>query len=272
MEEGKIYKECKKCGTIKWIKERCKVCTYKYGRERYQKNKEKFAKKYLENKEDFIKKRVEYYQNNKEKISKTLARNYQRNKEKRIKKSNEYYQNNKIEVYKFMKAHYKKTALYKSSLKLKFGIIEEIRRDPQNESLLQVRCIYCGQWFNPTNRAVVERTAYINGTMPTESRFYCSYGCKRGCPIFRASEFPRRFRQATANEVQPELRKMVFARDNWLCLRCGIGDNLRCHHIDPIKSNPIESADIDNCMTLCKGCHKEAHKDKGCRYIDLARC
>jgi hypothetical protein len=35
--------------------------------------------------------------------------------------------------------------------------------------------------------------------------------------------------------------------------------------------NPIESADIDNCITLCKYCHEEVHQIPGCEYHNL-RC
>jgi 5-methylcytosine-specific restriction endonuclease McrA len=51
---------------------------------------------------------------------------------------------------------------------------------------------------------------------------------------------------------------MVFERDNYKCVKCGEEKPLHCHHIDPVKGNPIESADIDNCITLCKKCHKKA--------------
>jgi len=55
--------------------------------------------------------------------------------------------------------------------------------------------------------------------------------------------------------------------------RCGSEDKqLHCHHIDPVKNNPIESADVDNCITFCVDCHKLAHKDKECTTSYLARC
>jgi len=31
------------------------------------------------------------------------------------------------------------------------------------------------------------------------------------------------------------------------------------------------SADIDIGITLCKSCHKKAHKEIGCRFVDM-RC
>jgi 5-methylcytosine-specific restriction endonuclease McrA len=70
--------------------------------------------------------------------------------------------------------------------------------------------------------------------------------------------------------VQHELRQMVLARDNYTCKNCGSKDKpLHCHHIYPASIDPIESADLDNCMTLCEDCHKEVHKKDGCRYSQL---
>ena len=65
---------------------------------------------------------------------------------------------------------------------------------------------------------------------------------------------------------------MVFAQDSWECQLCSSIENLHCHHITGVEQNPIESADIDNCITLCKVCHKYIHSQEGCRYYDLRRC
>ena len=46
-------------------------------------------------------------------------------------------------------------------------------------------------------------------------------------------------------------------KDN--CLNCN----------KPVSHNPIISADVDNCITLCKSHHIEEHKKKGMRYSDL---
>ena len=70
-------------------------------------------------------------------------------------------------------------------------------------------------------------------------------------------------------EVQPELRSMVLERDNYECQKCGNTEGLQCHHIYPVNIEPLLSADIDNCMTLCTICHKEVHKKDGCRYPQL---
>jgi len=82
----------------------------------------------------------------------------------------------------------------------------------------------------------------------------------------------RKNKPATSREVQPALRKLVLERDDWTCQKCDSQENgLHCHHIDPVINNPIESSDIDNCITLCKSCHKEIHKLPNCQYTNL-RC
>ena len=75
-------------------------------------------------------------------------------------------------------------------------------------------------------------------------------------------------------EVQPELRQIVFERDEYTCIKCGkyqddLDVPLHCHHIEGIVQNPIMSADIDMCVTVCKICHDEIHQEDGCGYNDM---
>ena len=84
--------------------------------------------------------------------------------------------------------------------------------------------------------------------------------------------FLNRPQPVTSREVQPELRQMRLEKDDYTCQKCHrtIDEaELHCHHITGVEQNPIESADLDNCITLCKKCHKWAHTQKGCRYFEL---
>jgi 5-methylcytosine-specific restriction endonuclease McrA len=82
--------------------------------------------------------------------------------------------------------------------------------------------------------------------------------------------------QELNREVQPELRQMVFLRDNYTCFKCNTHQDqlckgLHCHHIEGVRWNPLESADADQCKTVCETCHIEIHKQPDCGYRDM-RC
>ena len=148
---------------------------------------------------------------------------------------------------------------------------EEVRRDPTNYSHLQVRCTYCGRWYNPSRTSVRNRIQAVLGRYEGEQRLYCSFGCKKLCPIYMKKKYSAEETNTKrySREVQPELRQLVFERDNYKCQKCGFEIYLQCHHIDGILQEPLLSADVDECITLCKGCHKEVHKEDECRYVDL---
>lgn len=139
---------------------------------------------------------------------------------------------------------------------------------------LFVKCAYCGGPFRPTKKQVRNRLGVLEGHNSGESRFYCSNNCKKACPTFNQKHFPKGFKKASSREVQPELRQLRLEIDSYKCQKCDIGIKnavLHCHHITGVKQNPIESADLDNTITLCKPCHKFVHFQKGCRYFDM-RC
>ncbi len=63
-----------------------------------------------------------------------------------------------------------------------------------------------------------------------------------------------------------EWRIKVFLRDNWICQTCGdrsksgIPIYLEAHHIKSYAKFPELRLDVSNGITLCKDCHKLAHK------------
>jgi hypothetical protein len=157
---------------------------------------------------------------------------------------------------------------------------EEVRRNEKDPNILEVKCFKCTEWFIPKAYDVYNRIQYLKGNdLYYENRFYCSNGCKHTCSVFRKSyntimkEDSIRAGRLTwlelKREIQPELRQMVLDRDEYQCVKCSSDENLQCHHIMPVVVEPLLSADVDNCITLCKDCHKEAHKQDGCRYGQL---
>lgn len=250
----KILKQCSKCKKWKELNEfhknkrskdghycSCKECGKKY----HEKNREKRIK-YLR----------EYYKKNKELT-----------KEKRNKDAGIYYRKNKELILEKNKKHNNSCALF-SVYEKQIELYEKIK---QNDVFLEVKCAYCGRWFKPTNREIRSRLNVINGLTHGEKRLYCSDNCKNECPIFNQKKWPRGYKKATSREVQPELRQMVLARDNYTCQKCGSQTSLHCHHIEGILWEPLQSADIDMCITYCKTCHKKVHQIEGCGYQDM-RC
>lgn len=149
---------------------------------------------------------------------------------------------------------------------------EQVRRNKQDTNILEVKCAYCGKWFIPTTTSVIGRIQALNGKGSGESRLYCSENCKQECPIYNQRLYPKGFKPATSREVQPELRQMCFERDNFTCQKCGKTETgLHCHHIEGIRWEPLESADLDKVIAFCKNCHIEVHKLPGCKYHEL-RC
>lgn len=146
---------------------------------------------------------------------------------------------------------------------------EPVRRDPKDEKILQVKCTYCGKWYNPKTQIIWDRIKHFDGRGRGEQRFYCSSECKHLCPIY-GQKTRYKFQDGDyTREVQAELRQLVFERDDWNCIKCNNTKELHCHHVEGIRWNPLESADIDTCVTFCKSCHEEVHKQKGCRKIDM---
>jgi hypothetical protein len=156
---------------------------------------------------------------------------------------------------------------------------EKVRRSPTDGNILEVKCTKCNEWFIPSLSDVWSRIKSINSKMNGEAHLYCSDQCKKTCSIYhkKPSELMKEdaIRAGRLNwlkldrEVQPELRKMVLERDGYQCVKCDSTNKIHCHHIYPVSTNPLESADVDNCMTLCIDCHREAHKKEGCKLGQL---
>jgi len=152
--------------------------------------------------------------------------------------------------------------------------IEEVRRDPDNYNLLQVKCseTNCQKWFTPKRSEVNRRINVLKRYDGGEGRFYCSEECKANCSIYHQKDYPKGFKNNEDTSRIKEWSEMVKERDGYVCKICGSKENLRAHHYESIWFNPIESADLDMGVTLCKKCHiGKAHKDIGCRFIDQTR-
>jgi 5-methylcytosine-specific restriction endonuclease McrA len=260
-KEWKDLKEFNKASRAKdGLKSWCKSCSKKYSEKYYEENNKEINSKHRE-----------YYEKNQEKILLKNKIYRQENKEEISLKSKEYYYENKKELNLKVRERSKKPVSFTSTMIVEIGKYEEVREASNGN--LECKCTYCGSWFEPNRLQVDNRLQAINNSLGKENKLYCSKGCKVSCPIFGQKKWPKNHKPHP-NEVDPELRKMVLARDEYYCQRCGKHKSeveLHCHHITGKTVNPIESHDMDNCVTFCKACHLMAHKEKGCTYYDL-RC
>lgn len=244
-------KKCSKCGKIKELSEFNKNRTTKDGFSGVCKHCRKLYR--LKNK-DYI---INYRKNNNIKHKKQYK---------------DYYLKNKNKIKDRCKVYQKSRAKYE--LYYEFLTFDESPRIASDGISLEVKCRYCGKYFIPSRRSVKHRIDALNKMSGSENSLYCSEYCKKACPIHGQIKYPKTYKKATSREVQPQLRQIVLERDNYTCQKCGkttAEAELHCHHIRPLNESPIESADMGNCIILCKSCHKEAHKLPGCNYYEL-RC
>lgn len=139
------------------------------------------------------------------------------------------------------------------------------------DGFLEVRCTYCGRWYQPSNQEVSNRIGAINGRLKGEQRIYCCQACKDACPSYGQRNYWRGAKKATSREVNAWIRQKVLERDNYTCQICGAGieTQLHVHHIEPVALNPMEQLDKENMITLCKKCHINVHRQPGCRNHEL---
>lgn len=253
----------------------CKDCERNHKVNFYNKNKDKIkskSKSYRnENKDKIREYNKNYYKNNK----KLFYINHSKWQENNIDKIREYnqrnYYKNKAKILKKNSEYISMSMTWKSKFRREIELYEEIKESPDGN--VMCKCAYCGEWFGPTYNQIKSRLYSIyNGV--GECRLYCSQNCKNNCPIYYQMLYAKDQKPANSREVQPELRKMVFARDNYTCQKCNTHrDNLEvgihCHHKEGILWEPLQSADMDMCITLCEYCHKEVHGIPGCGYHDM---
>lgn len=140
---------------------------------------------------------------------------------------------------------------------------EEVRKSPENDDWLQVKCTKCGKWFMPTMKAVNCRISSLNGGYG-ECRFYCSDICKENCDVFKCKLYPRNFtvnKYYTGYELTIWRAEILKRADN-ICEYCG-DTAVEAHHIKPKKLEPFFALDPDYGIACCKECHiKYGHVGK----------
>ena len=154
-----------------------------------------------------------------------------------------------------------------------FFRIEEMRYNPENRDKKEIQ-VHCknhncpnskeqGGWFTPIYSQLYERIRQIESEDGQGGcYFYCSDKCKESCVLYNLKSDP--FKDTSMLYTYEEYntwKTQVLKQDNYECQKCGSKENLHCHHIIPIKIEPMFSLDPDNGIVLCEKCHyKYGHK------------
>jgi 5-methylcytosine-specific restriction endonuclease McrA len=279
-------KTCTKCGEIKlWIhtffnwsdKKRkrlrwiCKECQHIYDKQYRESNpiyvKKRLLKYRKENVQQLKEYTLQYYINNKESILlykkenaqplKEYRKLYRESNSKRIKQTQDIYRNSFVLF-----------SIYEHQL-----TIEEDPKKDKNGYLL-TKCAYCGKYFLPMKKEILQRVAALEGRGTGECRLYCSQGCKDACPIYHQRIWPKGYKKATSREVNPLIRQMCLKRDEYECQKCGETIDtveLHTHHIESVIQMPMLANDVENTITFCKPCHIWVHQQDGCKYTDIGK-
>ncbi len=170
-----------------------------------------------------------------------------------------------------------KTILTIEKIKEKFPTFykeEEMRynTDKPGEKEIQVHCKNhdCenskekGGWFIPTASQFKSRKDHIEHDDGNGGCYlYCSQECKDECVLYNIKSDPHKeeTEKLYTDSEYDVWRQTVLEQDNYECQKCGSKEDLHCHHIQPVKLDPMLALDPTNGIVLCQKCHYEiGHK------------
>ena len=137
--------------------------------------------------------------------------------------------------------------------------------------LLGVECTYCKAVFVPKVKSIESRLESFIGKRPGEANLYCSSDCKNNCSTYGQQKYPKGNKPYKDNRwSHTTWAVLIKERDNYTCQKCYTTDGqMIAHHIIPVVFCDMFSLDVQNGVTLCESCHKEAHNLPGCTLKDL---
>src|SRR6185369_8097075 len=119
------------------------------------------------------------------------------------------------------------------------------------------RCVFCASEFIPRQRALR----------------HCSRACELAAQSARMvgdknwaykHGLSKRHKRCYRGPLWDATRKAIYARDKWLCRRCGKhcgAREIQCHHVVPYRLSKDNRE--TNLITLCKSCHTTVHERPG---------
>ena len=268
-------KTCTKCGERKPLDDFFNHKSTKDGKEpRCKTCRKKQLRAYrINNPEKEKARRNKYRESNAEKVREYQNKWLKENPDKARERQRRTVKKNHDKIKARAKSKRKSNALFATWAK-HLSFADDVREN--DAGFLEVRCTYCGLWTIPTHIEAQNRAGALNGWgQRGECKIYCNANCKKSCPSYRqVLKYKGQKETGSSREILPELRILALERDKHTCQDCGATSEcaqLHVHHIKAAIEEPMESADLDNVVTLCKACHRNVHRKVGCTYSEL-RC
>ncbi|MFC1876620.1 hypothetical protein ACFL2E_05025 [Thermodesulfobacteriota bacterium] len=154
---------------------------------------------------------------------------------------------------------------------------DEVRRDPDDKRVLQVKCKKCHNWFIPTKSQLAQRKRALEGKNEGELNLYCSDICKNTCSIYKLNPtkdmndflYPNSSGRDKYRAMQIWWSQQVRKKYGDACEKCGSLENVDSHHINPYAIS-YDAMHIDNGVRLCEECHYQfAHQLPGCSPSEI---
>jgi hypothetical protein len=172
------------------------------------------------------------------------------------------------------KSHFWKGGVDKKNLPLydtyadRLSYVVDVRN---KESLLEVRCHFCGKWFVPKRYNVIDRIRALEGKKGGECNLYCSKNCKKNCATYAKNGILNYNKTKFYNTGEYKIwRKEVLLRAKGVCEYCD-SPATDAHHIIPRSKCKLFELDPDYGLACCEKCHyKYGHSDK-CAISNLTK-
>ena len=292
-----LQKKCTKCGEVKGVgefykyaasKDRlrsiCKKCDStrmkKYRlenrdvllekkREYYLVNKDTLSEKhrgyYLKNRDTILERWREYHLKNRDTILEKKREYRLENRDVLLERNRKYYLKNKDTLLEKGKEHRQSSCCNQERVQ-QINELNLAYKARQKESLVEVQCYHCKNYYTPTNADV---NTFLRGD-GIYSNLYCSDECKASCKVYRF--VPNRYidpdsilyvekdEKERARRCQTDHLKQLQLDEcgyNY-CERCGKDcDSVDLHHTLEVSKFGLESISSAGHMLVCKECHKE---------------
>lgn len=128
---------------------------------------------------------------------------------------------------------------------------------------------YSKKYYEKNREKIIEKHKIYDKEHALERRLYNKKWREKNIERYR--ERSRRYAKKHREEIKEYLRgyhdnkkfdgnrNKILKRDNYTCQICGNKEKLIVHHKDETINSKVKNNDLNNLITLCRGCHFTVH-------------